>query len=390
MKRIAIISFYHTESSLCLAKYLAEQGVEVDYFAIAVYIHDCGWQSGFEYPRASRRLGLHRLTAQEVPELYEYSKGLPVQYHLIRLFWHSEIARCINHFIWQRVFSYIRKQHYEAIDIVGQKPWIKIIHDGLSGENLVHTLHEVGSHQDGIATNSLMETLIKDKTPLVFHSQSTADRFLNIPGSECNRIAVIPFGKFETSLLYERAVEINHGMDLTKPTFLFYGIIKPYKGLDILAKSMKLLSKDHDKFNLIVAGDGMDSNIPYFESLNNCYVLNRFLSNEEMMELNKICSAVVLPYHTASQTGIIPTCFLYGKPVIATSVGAFVESVRNGYNGLLVEKDNPQAFAEAMKRCYEGPSLLTTLSHGAKNYGNGDAFDWRIIAQQTLRFIFES
>lgn len=385
--KIAIISFFHSESSICLAKYLAQHGRTVDYYLIIDIIHDNGIVPGMEYAGASKRLGIHLLHENEAPELYKWSDNLSVRWHLMRIWWFSPKARIINVPVWWKCLRYIRNQHYDAIDIVGQHQWISIIHNGLKGENITHTLHEVGSHQNGTISNPLMDLIIRDKSKVIFHSQSTYNRFLNIPNSNNNKCTVIPFGKFETSLLYGRDVEIEHGLNLSKPTFLFFGFIKSYKGLDLLASAMKYLSDIHDKFNLIIAGGGHDDNISYFKSLKNCFVLNRFLTNDEMVMLNRICSVVVLPYHTASQTGIIPTCFLYGRPVIATKVGAFVENVTDEKNGLLVEPENSIAFAKAIRRCVENSSLIARLSEGAYAYGHGDEYDWNIIAEKTIEFI---
>lgn len=387
--KIAIISFFHTESSLCLAKYMAKQGVTVDYYFITDFVHDVGFQPGIKYENASKLLGLNRLSKDDAPEIINYTEGLQVTYNLLRLFWFSNKSKPVNYFIWKFAIRHIRKQHYDAIDIVGQWPWVKYLHDGLRDEKIVHTLHEVGSHQNGNMSTPLLKAIIKDRTPIIFHSKSTLSRFLAIEGTTEIRTGIIPFGKFETALLYERDVEIKHNLDLSKPTFLFYGYIKPYKGLDILAESMKLLTPVHHQFNLIVAGGGQDINISYFKSLRNCYVLNRFLTNDEMMKLIRISSVVVLPYHSASQSGIIPTCFMLGKPVIATKVGAFVENVKDGYNGILVEPESSKGFAEAMHKVYGTPDMIKKLSDGAFRYGHGDDYDWNTIAQQTINFLMK-
>lgn len=171
-----------------------------------------------------------------------------------------------------------------------------------------------------------------------------------------------------------------------KPILLFYGYILPYKGLDVLAESVKLLKSDWDKFNIVIAGNGEDLTLPFFKSLPNGYVINRYLSNDEMMSLIRLSSAILLPYKTASQTGIIPTCALYGKPFIATKVGAFPEMIKDGYNGLLVRPSDPELFASAIRRLVNDQSLRLQLSDGAKRFGEDDEFDWRKIAEVTITY----
>ena len=64
-----------------------------------------------------------------------------------------------------------------------------------------------------------------------------------------------------------------------------------------------------------------------------------------MVYLNDISDVVLLPYKTASQSGIIPTSFIFGNPIIATKVGALVESIQDGKNGILVNAEDAISFS---------------------------------------------
>jgi len=384
--RIAIISIFHAESSLCLAKYLAKQGCSVDYYFVANLLHDRKCTPGFEYPKAKRCIGNHLLTHDEVPEIYDYMEGLPVRLFLTRIIHHERYPR-LHHYLMKVLMWQIKKRHYDAINIVGQLSWINEAHDVLKGENLIHTFHELGNHSGELKPLKIVESAIKDGSKVILHSKATYDRFMSLPGANPDKTTMIPFGKFETSKLYVKEQDVPLPFDNDKPMLLFYGYIAHYKGLDILAKSLEILKSDWNKFNIVVAGAGDVPCLDFFKSLPNGYLLNRYLSNDEMMNLIRQSSAILLPYRTASQTGIIPTCTLYGKPFIATNVGAFAESVQNEYNGLLVEPENPEAFAEAIKRVIDEETLLSTISEGASEFGNGDTFDWDSIANKTLSFV---
>lgn len=388
MKKIAIISFFHYETSLCLAKYLSKQKVNVDYYAIVDLLRDKGCVSGFEYTKASKHLGLHLLTEHEIPEIYAYTKGLNIKYYLLRILSYSNSLKFFNFLIFKCILKNISSKHYDAINIVGQHQWVEFIHDQLKGENIIHTLHEVGSHQNNVASTSLINKLIKDRSKVILPSKSTAERFNSIVGSKNCRTCVIPFGKMETLLLYNKDVNLPLTIDMSKPTFLFYGFLQPYKGLDLLAKAMCELKEDYDKFNLIVAGAGSDNNLPFFMAMPNCNVINRYLSNEEMMKLNKLAFAVLLPYKTASQSGIVTNTYLYGKPIIGTKVGALLETIDNGENGLLVESGDYKGFALAMKYIISDKKMYNHLCQGVKNFGCGDAYDWNAIAKDTINFMF--
>ena len=386
---IAIISFFHTESSICLAKYLAKCGNYVDFYYVSNLLHDRRTTSGFEYLYAKKSLGNHLLSYKECTEIYSYVEGLPVRFFLSRII-HHERYPWINRILMRINMLQVRNRHYDAINIVGQTSWIHEAHDVLKKENLIHTFHELGQHDGPLVPLSIIRRAIEDHSKVILHSKITYDRFLSISGSEQNRTKMIPFGKFETLRLYVKEADLELPFpSIDKPLLLFYGFLLPYKGLDVLAKSLSLLEDIWDRFNLIIAGNGNDASLPFFQTLPNCHIINRYLSNDEMMNLIRQSSAILLPYKSASQTGIIPTCALYGKPCIATRVGAFSEMIQDGKNGVLVEPNNPTAYANAIHRIVFDSSLRSTLSEGAARFGENDKYSWEIIAEQTINFYSE-
>lgn len=386
MKKIAIISYFHSESSLCLAKAIADQGVIVDCFVVVDMFHDKGIVPGIDYHKASKLPGVIKLNDRTAQELYKYSGQSPVTYYLFRLVSYSSRLMLFNHMVFRYVINRIRRNHYDAINIVGQWPWIEIIHNLLKGENVIHTFHEVGNHFVGNLSTSLIRKVIKDKSKVILPSMATLKRFQSIEGSEQCMSTYIPFGKFETLLLYRKHMFLQISINSSLPTFLFYGYIKPYKGLGLLADACRILENKKCAFNLIIAGAGEDINLKYFESLKNATVINRFLTDDEMMYLNSVSDVVLLPYKSASQSGIVPTSFMFGNPIIATKVGALTEVIKDGVNGLMIEPENSIAFASAIQLLIDDREMLASLKKGAANFGHHDEYDWSIIAQKTILF----
>ena len=76
---------------------------------------------------------------------------------------------------------------------------------------------------------------------------------------------------------------------------------------------------------------------------------DRYISNEEAALLFGAADAAILPYRSASQSGVAQLSFAYGRPVIATSVGGLPAAVRHGQDGLLCEPDDPAALARAIE-----------------------------------------
>lgn len=390
MKKIGIVAFFHTEASLCLAKYLSKiENVEVDIYLICDLLRDKGYMPGIEYFNAPKHLGICKLTKHSCPAIIKDSIGLPVNYHLLRLLSFSSKLLFINKLILKHSIKQIRSKHYDAINIVGHMPWVEYIHVYFKGENIIHTFHEVGGHSADGKSTPLLRKVINDGTKVILPSNSTYNRFMAIKGVNENKTANIPVGEHETLMLYEKSLDMHLNLKHNLPTLLFYGFIKPYKGLDTLAEAYKILGSFTSSFNLIIAGAGADPALNYFKEKKDVVVLNRFLTDEEMMYLNRISDVVLLPYHSASQSGIVLTSFMFGNPIISTSVGALSETINNGVNGLLVNPDSPKEFANAMKRLVTDKDLYDHLSHGALQFGHGDEYDWNNIAKKTLDFYFE-
>lgn len=383
--RIAIISFFHPESSLCLAKYLADENNQVDYYYIASYVNDTRGISGFEYPLAKRILGNHKLSHEENPEIYDYFADKSVNVYLTRILHYNRFPR-IDRTLMRMLMWQIRIKGYDAINLVGQYSYIDIAHDVFKKCNLIHTFHEIGNHTGELSALPIVKKALRDNSKIIMHSKAMYERLCQYMSINPNRVCVIPFGKFETYRVYDknRTFDLPFRNDL--PIFLFFGFIEKYKGLDVLKKALELLDDYSQCFNLVIAGNGTDPTLDYFRTQKNTYVVNRFLPNDEMIFYIKASSLILLPYKSASQTGIIPTCSVFGKPCIATKVGAFPEMVNDGINGLLVEKDSPAEFAIAIKQVLDDYHLLDRLTQNSFGMGMDDRYDWKNIAHKTIEF----
>jgi glycosyltransferase involved in cell wall biosynthesis len=141
------------------------------------------------------------------------------------------------------------------------------------------------------------------------------------------------------------------------PYILFFGYIRPYKGLQVLLEAMALLRRKMD-VRLIVAGEFYDDKAKYLEQISRLdlqqavTVLDQYIPNDEVGLYYAAADAVALPYISATQSGIVQICYHYDKPVIATDVGGLPEVVHDGRTGFIVAANDANAFAEAILRFY--------------------------------------
>lgn len=133
---------------------------------------------------------------------------------------------------------------------------------------------------------------------------------------------------------------------------LFFGFVRPYKGLDVLLAAMTLL-KEEDVF-LAVVGEfwqGYGEAQRYLEEQNlsdKVEIVDRYVSDPEAAGWFERCDVVVLPYHSATGSGVVPLAYFYNKPVIATRVGGLVDVVEEGVTGTLVDAGSAEQLAAAI------------------------------------------
>ena len=172
-------------------------------------------------------------------------------------------------------------------------------------------------------------------------------------------------------------------------SFLMFGRMEAYKGLDVLLDAVKILATQDAPVRFTIAGRGesVDLLAAEFAPFAQCTVLNRFVPAVEAIELMRRHSAVLLPYKDATQSGVAGTAFGNGRPVIASRVGGLADSVEDGVNGLTIPPGDPRALAAAILRLADDVGLLERLSRGARE--TADRRSWRAVAAETAPFYDE-
>jgi glycosyltransferase involved in cell wall biosynthesis len=140
-----------------------------------------------------------------------------------------------------------------------------------------------------------------------------------------------------------------------KKIILFFGFIRKYKGLDIL---LKALAKLYSDYVLIIAGEVYGSFEEYqilIDALvleKQVYLHTRYISNEEVPLFFSAADVCVLPYKSATQSGIISIAYHFDLPVIATNVGGLSESVLHNRTGIVVDAADAKLIAKAIENYF--------------------------------------
>ena len=123
-----------------------------------------------------------------------------------------------------------------------------------------------------------------------------------------------------------------------KKTLLFFGLIRDYKGLDLLIAALSLLD---ESYQLVIAGESYGDFGKYRQAIESSparsriKVLNRYIADDEVPRLFSAADVLVTPYRSATQSGVIPIAYHFDLPVLATDVGGLKESIERAGAGLV-------------------------------------------------------
>ncbi len=189
-----------------------------------------------------------------------------------------------------------------------------------------------------------------------------------LPIYDCYKNDDIPeISKFKSQL----------GINNDDQVILFFGYVRKYKGLDILLKAFPMILQKYPNTYLLVVGEFYDNPSSYFkliEELNipeRVKVINQFVPNEEVAKYYLASDVVVLPYRSATQSGILNVAYGFNKPVIVTNVGGLAEFVIEGKTGFVIKPDSEdeivKGYEEYLRKKDEENFKENILEYNRKN-----------------------
>jgi glycosyltransferase involved in cell wall biosynthesis len=157
---------------------------------------------------------------------------------------------------------------------------------------------------------------------------------------------------------------------------LFFGLVRKYKGLDLLLRAMASDKLEHLSLKLLVAGEFYDDYEEYSKLLDELDIRdkvimnNEFIPNAEVVRYFCASSLVVQPYRDATQSGVTQVAYHFNKPMVVSNVGALPEMVPDGVAGYVVKPD-PEDIAEAVRNFFDEnkePEFIENVKIEKKNY----------------------
>lgn len=243
----------------------------------------------------------------------------------------------------------------------------------LSDYPLVLTIHDASIHP-GDAPSRKTPQWVHDRwcfqaRERIVHAPQVKTLLLRRLGIPSNTVHVIPH-----VLIGNETATRGEEVQGKEPLVLFFGRIWEYKGLEYLIRAEPLITSHVPRAKIVIAGVGEDF-ARYRRMMvhpEQFIVYNELVSDERRAELFRRACIVVLPYIEASQSGVIPIAYGFGKPVVATSVGGLPEMVDHGRTGYIVPPRDANALAEAIVLLLQNEGMRRQFGESGRQKVNAE------------------
>lgn len=268
---------------------------------------------------------------------------------------------------------------------------------------LVLTAHDVMPREPRRGQLRAQRMLYDRFDAIVVHSEEGRRRLLEDVGVDGSKVSVIPHGIF-THLAGSRreggggAGEIEGG---DGRVVLFFGLLRPYKGIDVLLEAWRMLSEqDRAGATLRIVGMprmdlstlGLDQSpapsrprgdrSPARDGIE---LTPRFVSDEKLPSWFEGADLVVLPYKEADQSGVLFTALAFGKPLLLSDVGGFPDIAETGAARVFPAGD-ARALAGELRDLLGSPKALSEMAACARKLGSPDSpLSWQSVAKEHMK-----
>jgi len=235
--------------------------------------------------------------------------------------------------------------HITPVQVIPYRTMIATLYGGATRTAVI--CHNVLPHERGRADARLVSLLLRGADFIVVHSEAQA--------AEARRLTDKPIRVAQLAPHMPTGFERRAPLVGEHRRLLFFGLVRPYKGLDVLLRALAAGPPD---VRLRVVGEfwgGVDSTTALCRELgvtDRVELRDGYVAADEVHTLFSDVDALVLPYRTATGSQGVWTGFEFGVPVIATRAGRLADDITDGVDGLTAEPDNVESLTAALTHFY--------------------------------------
>lgn len=238
----------------------------------------------------------------------------------------------------------------------------------------------------------LFRTMYKLCNQIIIHSHEGKKRITELYAIDHLKISVVPHGDYKFFLPEEIITknEAKQKLNISedRKTILFFGAIRPNKGLDHLLNALSIVRIEIPKVLLLIVGELSEDYSKYQKIIQKNNLRNSLLEKLEYIPNDRIADfffaadVIALPYTEVTQSGVLQIAYAFGKPIVATNVGGFSEVIEDGKSGYLVDAKDDASLASRLIDILSDEKKIKLMGEHAR-YLSDTRFSWDAIARKT-------
>jgi glycosyltransferase involved in cell wall biosynthesis len=299
----------------------------------------------------------------------------------------DRIINSINPYTWIKAAIKIRKEKPDLIVFDWWHPFFSLCHFTISflvkksnNRKILFITENFVSHEGHLIDKLLTKIGLKNASAFLVLSDKVEKDLISSGYREKIYRSELPvYECYKPDIVNEKANN-RLGYTKTNKVLLFFGYVRKYKGLDLLIDAMPDIIKDLPEIRLLIVGEFYDNPTIYIQKIedlgikNYVEIINKYVPNEEVGEYYLAADLNILPYRSATQSGILNVSYGFLKPVLVTDVGGLSESVVNEKTGLIIKANSIEAIVKGVKDFFRLKEKVD-FSKNIENYIKQNKFE---------------
>jgi D-inositol-3-phosphate glycosyltransferase len=301
-----------------------------------------------------------------------------------------------------KIFHILWNNKFELFDRT-----LLMLYYKLLKKKIVFTAHNVNAGKrdsnDSLLNRSTLRVQYQLADHVFVHTEKMKRELLRDFGVREGAVSVIPFGINnsvpQTDLTPSEAKQ-RLGIRGDERAILFFGAIRPYKGLEHLVAAFQRIAPKHEGYRLVIAGEprkgaeqylhDIQENIARDSSRGRVIQMIKYIPDSETELYFKAADVLVLPYTYVFQSGVLFLAYSFGLPVIVADVGSFRDDVIRGKTGYLCPSCDPADLANTIETYFESDLFkdLDRRRREIRDYANARN-SWDVVGERTCNVYAE-
>lgn len=281
------------------------------------------------------------------------------------------LLKPLNPISWNRVVQSIDQFQPQKVVftwwITFWGPAFQYIITRLRRKGILSTIlvHNTMPHESVPRDKVLARMVLKKADRFIVMTQKEKSRLLDLL-PETQKIDVVPHPIsriFKPTGMDKNTLRSKFGLPADQQIMLFFGFVRPYKGLDDLIEAHKILVTEGHEIRLVIAGEFWENIDKYRQKIDSLGltkhidIYNEYIPDDEAAQYFEMSDLFVAPYRDATQSGVIKAALGFGLPVVLTDI--VVDEIIKNFPDLckIVPSKNPQMLAKGIQEQIQIPPL---------------------------------